>query len=184
VSQSFTLLGRMISNARQLVVGRWVFIIVLVGLVLVSAGCGTPPAGEPAQPSPKPPEPAIPHKILPTAGLIAGTAAVSEQAVPNLSRTTQSSACPKLDSRLNQVSAAANPAAMAAALNLRLKDGKVQVRLLLGQADAGFLTSYGVELGSQSGQTIQAFVPLDRLCEIASLAQVVALQIPAQGNMP
>jgi hypothetical protein len=167
------------------VVGRWIFIFTaLVAFTLLSAGCSSSPALGPTQPSAYSPEAPLPQKVLSTAGLISGTTAVSGQAIPKTVLGTQSPACPKLDSQLNQLVASADPAAMAASLKLRLKDGKVQVRLLLGQDDPSFLTAYEVELGSQAGQAIQAFVPLDRLCQIANLEQVLAILVPAEGIIP
>jgi hypothetical protein len=120
----------------------------------------------------------------PTADMIAGTTGVSGQVIPNKIKGSKSPTCPKLDSQLNQLVASSDPLKMAASLNLRLNEGKVQVRLLLVGDDPSFLKESGVELGSQAGQEIQAFVPIDQLCEISNLEEVLAIRIPAEGILP
>jgi hypothetical protein len=120
----------------------------------------------------------------PTADMIVGTTDVSGQVIPNEIKGTKSPACPKLDSQLNQVVASSDPLKMAATLKLRLNEGKVQVRLVLASDDLSFLKEFGVEPGSQAGQEIQAFVPIDQLCKIADREEVLAIRIPAEGILP
>ena len=122
--------------------------------------------------------------MLPTDGMISGTSEGPNQAISNEGNETKSPACPKLDSLLNQVVASPDPLSMAASLNLRVYEGKVQVSLLLGSDDPSFLKDFGVEPGSKVGQEIQAFIPIEQLCEISNLEKVVAIRVPAGAILP
>jgi hypothetical protein len=156
----------------------------LVVFTFLSAGCTSEAPPKPAElPTDSVAGPVSKNVPSPTE-MISGTAEVSGQVTPNKVNVTKRPACPKLDSQLNQVVASSDPTGMAASLGLRLNEGKVQVRLVLASNDASFLKEFGVEPGSQAGQEIQAFVPLDQLCEIANHEQVLAIRIPAQGIIP
>jgi hypothetical protein len=172
-------------ETQQKSVGRWIIISTALAVCLfVGAGCSSSQAAKPTTPPANPAERGISQNLPSTTQMISGTTTVSDQAPPRLGKTTKSPPCPKLDSLLNQVVASSDPLKMAASLNLRLREGKVQVLLVLASADPSFLEEFEVEPGSQAGQEIQAFVPLDRLCEIANLEQVLAIRIPAQGILP
>ncbi|MFO7625250.1 MAG: hypothetical protein R6V73_12935 [Anaerolineales bacterium] len=92
--------------------------------------------------------------------------------------------CPGLDSLLYQLTQSADPFSAAQQSGLRINNGKVQVLFDLASADSTFLSEYGVEIGSQSGNQVQGFVPLDRLCELANLDQVLAIRPPAMAIFP
>ena len=64
---------------------------------------------------------------------------------------------------------------------MTVKDGKIQVVLVLSQEDTGFLQDYDVEVGTQSGTQVQAFVSPDRLCDLAKTDEVLAINLPAQA---
>ena len=92
--------------------------------------------------------------------------------------------CPGLDSQLYQLTQSADPISDALSKGLRVVDGKVQVLFDLASADSAFLSDYEVEIGSQSGNQVQGFAPLDRLCELANLPQVLAVRPPAAAIFP
>jgi hypothetical protein len=56
--------------------------------------------------------------------------------------------------------------------------------VVLRDEDGGFLEDYEVEVGKQFGTQVQAFVPLSRLCELASLDSVLAIRLPDQAVGP
>lgn len=92
--------------------------------------------------------------------------------------------CPGLDSQLYQLTQSADPLSDAQARGLRVNNGKVQVIFDLASADSAFLSDYDVEVGSRSGNQVQGFAPLDRLCELANLPQVIAVRPPAAAIFP
>ena len=126
----------------------------------------------------------LPQEMPSTADMISGTTEVSDQVTLDGTEGTKSQSCLKLDSALNQVVASSNPLETARNLNLRISEEKIQVSLLLAGDDPGFLEEYGVDTGSQSGQKIQAFVPVEKLCEISNLEEVIAIRIPAEVILP
>ncbi|HXV43453.1 MAG TPA: hypothetical protein VEC96_10340 [Anaerolineae bacterium] len=87
-------------------------------------------------------------------------------------------ACPDLDSRLWQLTQAAAPLEMAQQWQLRVKDDKIQVLLILADEDTNFLKNFEVELGTQSGTKIQVFVPVHQLCALANTPEVMAIRPP------
>jgi hypothetical protein len=76
---------------------------------------------------------------------------------------------------------APDPTSHAAEVGLRVKDDKIQVLLILDGEDTAFLESVAVELGTQLGNMVQALVPIDRLCEIATLDAVLAIRVPERA---
>lgn len=89
-------------------------------------------------------------------------------------------ACPTLDSQLFQLTQAQDPLRAAESGGFRVKDGKVQVLLVLASEDNEFLKNFDVELGTQSASQVQAFVPIDQLCELANTDPVLAIRPAAQ----
>jgi hypothetical protein len=89
--------------------------------------------------------------------------------------------CIGLDSALAQVAASPDPLEQARQSLLTIKDGKIQVVLLLSQEDTAFLQDYDVAIGTQSGMRVQAFVPPGRLCDLAKTDAVLAINLPAQA---
>lgn len=124
------------------------------------------------------------QNVLPTGEIVSGTTDVSSQVFPDEGSGTKSPACPKLDSQLNQVVTSPDPVGMAANLNLRVNEGKLQVIIVLAGDDLEFLKDFGIEAGSQAGQEVQAYMPIDRLCELAEREEVIAIRIPAQAVLP
>lgn len=86
------------------------------------------------------------------------------------------SACPGLDSQLYQLIQTENPPKTASEIGLIVKNGKIQVLFILVSEDSDFLLDYEIELGTQSGNQVQAYVPFDRLCELANLDAVLAIR--------
>ncbi len=79
--------------------------------------------------------------------IISGTTQVSGQALLVVT-DKNSAACPKLDSQLNQVVAAGDPLSAAEQLDLKVKEGKVQVVIILASQKIDFLQEYEVEIGT------------------------------------
>ena len=96
-------------------------------------------------------------------------------------RACRAGDCPGLDSTLAQVAASPDPLAQAKQSLLTVKDGKIQVVLVLSQEDTGFLKDYDVEVGTQLGTQVQAFVPPGQLCDLAKTDEVLAINLPAQA---
>lgn len=93
---------------------------------------------------------------------------------------TKQSACSNLDSQLYEVTQADQPAKLAEAKGLRVINNKVQVLIVMAGEDTAFLSEYDVDLGTQSGNQVQALVPFNNLCELANLDAVQAIRIPSQ----
>lgn len=89
--------------------------------------------------------------------------------------------CPGLDSQLFQLTQADDPAQMIEQLGLRTKEGKVQVLLLLASEETSFLQDFGAEVGTQVGNEVQAFMPIDQLCPLANHDAVLAVRPAAQA---
>jgi hypothetical protein len=115
----------------------------------------------------------------------AGQASPKSEAGPELeaapSPPSQPSDCPGLDSRLFQLTQAAEPLKLANQWQLKLKDGKVQVLLILADEDVTFLQNFDVEPGTQAGAKIQVFAPIPRLCDLANMPQVLAIRPPTRA---
>lgn len=152
--------------------------------IFLNSGCSPRQANTPNQPPTGLPGGAISQDLPSTAEIIAGTSPVSDLATLDGATGIKTPPCPKLDSQLNQVVTSSDPLSAAAGLNLRLNDGKVQVLLVLASDEASFLNDFGVEPGSQSGQELQVFIPVDQLCEIAKLNEVLAIRIPNEAILP
>lgn len=136
-----------------------------------------------------------PAPAAPTAQRAAQSGAMAEQPTPPLvtseppsnlqapSPPPQADAagpCPDLDSRLLQVAQDDNPLERAAEQRLVVKDGKVQVLLILRDASAAPPEGYGLEIGTRSGEQVQAFAPVDQLCALANTEEVLAVRPPPQ----
>lgn len=92
--------------------------------------------------------------------------------------------CPKVESPLGQIVQSPNPLETAKQLGARIQEAKIQVLVVLKDENSGFLEAYDVEVGKQSGTQVQAFVPLSRLCELASSDSVLAIRLPNQAVGP
>jgi hypothetical protein len=89
--------------------------------------------------------------------------------------------CPNLDSVLFQIEQASDPLELAKQFQLRVKEDRVQVLIVLDQEDASFLQDFDVEMGTQSGVRVQAFVLIGQLCDLANADHVLAVRRPAQA---
>jgi len=107
-----------------------------------------------------------------------------DQAPPLDLNQFEAAGCPKVESPLGQIVQSPNPPDTAKQLGARVQEDKIQVLVVLKGEDAGFLEDYDVEVGKQSGTQVQAFVPLSRLCELASSDSVLAIRLPDQAVGP
>jgi hypothetical protein len=90
------------------------------------------------------------------------------------------SECPGLESTLLQLIQAPDPLNLAHQLQLNTKADKLQVMLILAHEETGFLQNFEAEVSSQLGERVQAFVPIDRLCELARADEVMAIRLPTR----
>lgn len=88
--------------------------------------------------------------------------------------------CPGLDSQLFQITQAPDPLNLAEQLQFKVREGKVQVLLILDDEGTDFLSDFEVEMGTQSGTQVQAFVPISQLCDLANTDKVLAIRPLAQ----
>ena len=106
----------------------------------------------------------------------------SERRVPPPGRLpSKPNDCPGLNSLLLQIVHAPNPLEQAKRSRLNVKENKVHVLLVLDREDTRFLQAYGVEIGKRSGTQVQAFVPIDHLCDLSKTAEVLAIRLPAEA---
>lgn len=111
----------------------------------------------------------------------AGQTSLKSESTPELEAAApQLADCPGLDSRLFQLTQAAEPLKLANQWQLKLKDGKVQVLLILADEDITFLQNFDVEPGTQVGAKIQVFAPIRQLCDLANSPRVLAIRPPTQ----
>lgn len=123
----------------------------------------------------------VPEQESPTREFDTVEGEIDDEIPPGTIPSRKPSECPDLDSQLYQLTQADDPVLMAEQLGFRVKDDKLQVLLILTSEDTTFLHEFGVELGTQSGKQVQAFVPFDQLCELANVDQVLAIRPPAQA---
>ena len=55
----------------------------------------------------------------------------------------------------------------------------MQVLLVLVSEDTRFLHDFRVDVDMQSGVQVQAYVPIERLCDLANTGDVLAIRLPA-----
>jgi hypothetical protein len=143
--------------------GLWIVSVLLLALV---AACSV-------RPEALPPGSGLEQDVPPTPS---ETVEVSDQVSPGESKRPSQEGCPEVDSQLFQIAQASNPQELARQLQIEIKEDKIQVLLVLADQDTEFLQDFGVEAGTQYGTRVQAFVPVDRLCELASADQVLAIR--------
>jgi hypothetical protein len=90
-------------------------------------------------------------------------------------------ACPELDSALYQLSQDDNPMQVAEQLQISTKDDKIQVMLVLADAETEIPVDFGVEAGTQVENEVQAFVPVDQLCDLANTDAIIGIRMALQA---
>jgi hypothetical protein len=155
-------------------------ILVLICLAAVVAACAPLPATPSAPAASAVPniQPTVTFAVmeLPKEQPIAVTPAAPA------GQPTGEAACAGLDSALSQIVSSSNPVDAAKQMQIPVKNGdKIQVVLTLESPDTAFLTAFGAEIGSQSGNSVQVYVPIGRLCELANTQQVSAIKLPASA---
>ena len=152
---------------------KLVSVAVLLCLTALSARAWLPVAA--SQPD------AAPQNAPPTPEFSTMQIPADKLAAPEAAEPAATERLPGLDSTLAQVAASPDPLEQARQSLLTVKDGKIQVVLVLSQEDTGFLKDYDVEVGTQSGTQVQAFVPPGQLCDLAKTDEVLAINRPAQA---
>jgi hypothetical protein len=158
-------------HSTRLLPSKLVVVAALFCLASMSGACVAVPSS-PSQPN------GAPQNAPPTPEFSTTQVPSGLQAAPE---PVAAGDCPGLDSTLAGVVASADPLAQAEQSLLTVKNGKIQVVLVLSQEDTGFLKDYDVEVGTQLGTQVQAFVPPGQLCDLAKTDEVLAINLPAQA---
>lgn len=163
--------------SRSIVIVFW---LVLTALVALATACS--PASEPSSPiSPQQAPGGLLEQDAPPTPELETIEVDLDQAPPlDLKRQTLEG-CPGVESQLAQIIQGSNPLERARQLGIRVQGDKVQVLLVLSSEDVAFLQDFGVEIGTQAGTQVQAFVPLSRVCELASTENVLAIRLLGQA---
>ncbi|MEM8533085.1 MAG: hypothetical protein AAGF95_19725, partial [Chloroflexota bacterium] len=91
----------------------------------------------------------------------------------------QAQACPNVETALLQLIGATESDSSTQHSQLTIQEDQVQVVLVLESEDTSFLENYDVEVGTQSGTEVQAFVTITQICDLANDLQVQAIRVPA-----
>lgn len=145
------------------------------------AACQAQPAAPPPTISGSAPEGTVGQDAPPTPELDTIEIESGQQVSPDDLELLPQNECPGLDSWLFQLTQVPKPLELAEQLGFRVKADKIQVLLVLASEDTSFLQTFPVEPGTQSGTELQAFVPVDQLCDLANAAEVLAIRLPAQA---
>lgn len=116
----------------------------------------------------------------PTQAVETGDDDVDAEVSPGDLPTRQPSECPALDSQLLQLIQAGDGLSMAEELGFPVQEEKVQVLILLTGEETDFLQRFDADVGTQSGNEVQAYVPLEQLCDLANDETVSAVRPVAQ----
>lgn len=117
----------------------------------------------------------------PTTEFDRGEGELDPEIAPESAPAREPSDCPALDSQLFQLLQADDPLLLAEQLEFRLQGDKVQVLLILAGEETDFLQGFGVEVGTQAGNQVQAFAPINQLCDLANADPVLAVRPAAQA---
>jgi hypothetical protein len=151
----------------------------MTALVALATACnpqkGTLPASDAEQAPDSGQSPgALSEQNMPTLPLTKTGQVPGQVSLPELERTLQED-CPGVDSQLYQITQAIDPQEQARQFLVEVEDDRILVLLDLADQDTVFLQDYGVQAGAQYGTKVQAYVPIDRLCELASTDRVLAI---------
>lgn len=91
----------------------------------------------------------------------------------------QAQACPNVETALLQLIGATETDTPVQLPQLTIQEDQVQVVLVLESEDTSFLEDYEVEVGTQLGNEVQAFVTITHICDLANDQQVQAIRVPA-----
>ena len=107
---------------------------------------------------------------------------ISRNVQPEHASKEKKSDCPRLESMLLHLSQAEDPLQLAEQAGLVVRGGKIQVILVLVDPnETGFLKGFDVDVCQKQGSRIQAFVPVEQLCDLARADQVLAVRAPAKA---
>lgn len=89
--------------------------------------------------------------------------------------------CPKLDTRLYQLTQSENPSEFAEANKLHFSDGKVRVVIVLADTLSIVSSEFHIVSEGQAGNLLQAMVPIDQLCELSEEPYIDFIRPPLQS---
>lgn len=165
-------------NPSVRILGPW---IALAGLLTLMGAC----IAQPATPLPTASRQAtgqgLEQNVPPTPEFDTTEVEPDMQLSPGDIESREQGTCPDLDSVLFQITQTPAPLDLAEQLQLKVKEDKILVLLVLDGEDLDFLHDYGVEIGTQVGTQVQAFVPIDQLCDLANTTEVLRIRPPAQA---
>ena len=113
------------------------------------------------------------------AGALVAAACGTATRMPD-TRPPETQACPRLESRLLQLSRSSDPAGFAAGAGLDLNSSGVRVVIELA-AGADLPARDDVFVEARYANLVQARVPLAQLCSLALETSVVSVASPARG---
>lgn len=116
-----------------------------------------------------------PQQNLPTA-----EPAVNTKITLDPSQTEKQTNCPGLDSQLVQLIQADDPVALADQFGFKVHEDAIQVEILLSGEDNTFLADFDVQIGTVSGNKVQALVPFEQLCPLSNHENVLSIRLSAQ----
>jgi hypothetical protein len=90
--------------------------------------------------------------------------------------------CSNIDSILNQLLTSENPLTFAESRELKIVDGRVKVELSLVNEEITLSTNLDFIENIRSGNTVQGFVRIDQLCELANTAEVAYIRVPSYAE--
>ncbi len=149
---------------------------------MLALGCSSSGVADSPESASKPSTPAPTERTLETQTPNGEErAARQDEQVPPIPAKKKSTACPKLESVLYDLTLSPDPATVAAERDIFHEDGSVRVVIELSQPDAELPDRYQVEIERQQGPRIRALVPLGILCELSNEDVVDFLHVPITG---
>ena len=164
-----------VSNYRPI----WTAGLLLLSL-LACAACGAQPGAQPlSEPGQSPGS--VVEQFEPPTPVLESTTVELDQVSPRELDKRLKEECPNVDSALLPLIRATDYVEWSESSDIKVKGDKVQVLLVLAKEDIGFLHDFEVEVGTQQGIKVQAYVPIDRLCDLAKDEGVLAIRLPGQA---
>jgi len=152
----------------------------LLVMLLASTACGAGPDTSSLPGTGHPPG-AAGEQIAPPTPSFGTTEVESDQVSPRETDRDLQESCPNVDAALWPLIQADDHREWGEDADVKVKGDKVQVLLILAGQDTQFLRDMDIEVGTQIGPKVQAFVPIDALCDLANEEDVLAIRLPARA---
>lgn len=106
--------------------------------------------------------------------LVGCTAAAPPSIVPDGPR--RDARCPKVESVLMEIATSPDSVAAAARIGVEVKRGRIPALITVSREELTALARLDVEVTARSAGRLEGTLPLDRLCQVAELDEVVSIQ--------